>query len=170
MKKICVMLFMLLLASVSFAQDGNDEVVSWKTIVGVITAQGVNNPVSPNISSGTFAWSARNGHARVNLATGTAAFEVEGLVINGTSFSGTPGPVTSVTGTLVCSAGTAQEFTFDTQPVSLSTLGDAKFTGKLASGPIACENPLFLIRIFSPAGAQGLWIATGAQRSFGENE
>jgi hypothetical protein len=170
MKKICAMLFMLLSASASFAQHGDDAVVHWKSIVGVITAQGVNNPVSPNISSGTFAWSTRSGHARVNLATGTVAFNVEGLVINGTSFSGTPGPVTSVTGTLACSAGTAQESTFDTQPVALSAEGDAKFTGKLANGPIACENPLFLIRIFSPAGAQGLWIATGAQRSFGDDE
>ena len=95
MKKVCAMLFLLLLASVSFAQNADDAVVHWKSIVGVITAQGVNNPVSPNINSGTFAWSVRSGHARANLATGSAAFNVEGLVINGTSFSGTPGPVTS---------------------------------------------------------------------------
>ena len=170
MKKIYAMLFMLLFASASFAQRGDDAVVHWKSIEGVITSQGVNNPVSPNISSGTFAWSVRNGHASVNLENGTVAFNVEGLVINGTSFSGTPGPVTAVTGTLVCSAGTAQEFTLDTPPVALSAVGDARFSGRLANGPIACENPLFLIRIFSPAGAQGLWIATGAQRSFGDNE
>jgi hypothetical protein len=154
MKKLSVMLFMLLLAPAAFAQGGDDAVVRWKTIVGVITAQGVNNPVSPNIKSGTFAWSTRGGHARVNLATGTVGFDVEGLVINGSSFSGTPGPITSVTGTLVCNAGSDQEFTLDTQPVTLSALGDAKFTGKLSNGPITCENPLFLIRIFSPAGAR----------------
>ena len=170
MKKICAMLFMLLSASASFAQHSDDAVVHWKSIVGVITAQGVNNPVSPNISSGTFAWSTRSGHARINLATGTVAFNVEGLVINGTSFSGTPGPVTSVTGTLVCAAGTDQESTFDTEPVALSPGGDAKFAGKLAKAPTGCENPLFLIRIFSPAGAQGAWIATGAQRSSGDDE
>ena len=170
MKKICAMLFMLLSASASFAQRGDDAVVRWKSIVGVITAQNVNNPVSPNISSGTFAWSVRSGHARVNLATGTVAFNVEGLVINGSSFSGTPGPITSVTGTLVCSAGTAQESTFDTQPVALSAEGDAKFTGTLANGPIACENPLFLIRIFNIPPARGRWIATGAQRFFGDDE
>ena len=170
MKKICAMLFMLLSASASFAQHGDDAVVRWKSIVGVIATQQDTNPVSRNIDSGTFAWITTGGHARVNLSTGAAAFNVEGLVINGTQFSGTPGPVTSVTGTLVCSAGTAQEFTLDTEPVALSALGDAKFTGKLANGPIACENPLFLIRIFSPAGAQGRWIATGAVRSFGDDE
>ena len=41
------MLFMLLSASASFAQRGDDAVVRWKSIAGVINAQGVNNPVSP---------------------------------------------------------------------------------------------------------------------------
>ena len=180
MKKVCVvMLAMLILATGAFAQGRNgqgrngqgrnDEVVRWKTIVGVITAQGVLNPVSQNITSGTFGWSTTSGRAHVNLATGEAAFDVEGLVINGTSFSGTAGPITSVTGTLVCSAGTDQEFTLDTPPVTLSLAGNARFSGQLANGPTACENPLFLIRIFAPQVAQGRWIATGAQRIFGED-
>jgi hypothetical protein len=42
--------------------------------------------------SGTFAWSVRSGHARLNLITGHAAFEVEALAINGAQLSGTPGP------------------------------------------------------------------------------
>jgi len=129
--------------------------VEWPSIVGVITAQGVNNPVSNHISSGTFAWSIRSGHARINLETGRASFEVEGLVINGTSFSGTPGPITSVTGALVCNAGTNTEVTHDTPPVALSNRGNARFSGHLANRPIACENPLFLIRIAVPAGQPG---------------
>jgi hypothetical protein len=56
MKKICAMLFMLLSASASFAQHGNDAVVRWKSIVGVIATQQDTNPVSNNIDSGTFAW------------------------------------------------------------------------------------------------------------------
>jgi hypothetical protein len=190
MKIVYVMLFTILLGSAAFAQEGaqqgaqqgsqqgsqeaaqdraqnGNDVVRWKTIVGVITAQGVNNPVSDNINSGTFAWNARGGHARVNLATGAVAFDVEGLVINGTSFSGTPGPVSAVTGTVVCNAGTDHELTNDTQPVTLSTEGNARFAGQLANPPIACQNPLFLIRIFTPQGAQGRWIATGSQRFYG---
>jgi len=174
MKIVCAMLFTLFLASTSFAQDGaqnsNDSVVRWKSIVGVITAQGVNNPVSAHINSGTFAWSVRSGHARVNLANGNVAFNVEGLVINGTSFSGTPGPITSVTVPLVCNAGTDQEATYDTEPVALGKGGDARFSGRLTTRPNACDNPLFLIRIFSPEGAQGRWIATGAQRTFEDFE
>src|SRR4051794_36689708 len=108
MKNVYVMLFVLLLASASFAQTGN-TVVRWKNIVGVITAQGVNNPISANIHSGTFAWSTQNGNARVNLGTGAVSFDVQGLVINGSSFSGTPGPVSAVTGTVVCNPGSALE-------------------------------------------------------------
>src|SRR4030095_7066517 len=125
------------------------------------------------IDSGTFAWSTAGGRARVNLATGAAAFNVQGLVINGAQFSGTPGPITSVTGTLVCNAGsTDQEFTLDSPPVNLSPSGNARFSGSLSDGqPISsCGNPLFLIRIFNLPPARGRWIATGAQRVFGDDE
>ena len=90
-------LLTLALAPVAMA----DPVVRWDHVVGVITAQNVDNPVA-DIHSGTFAWSAERGNARVNLATGATTLEVDDLVINGTAFSGTPGPVTQVEGTLVC--------------------------------------------------------------------
>ena len=85
------------------ARADDDAIVRWKNIVGVITEKNVSNMVA-NIDSGSFAWSARSGHARVDLMTGHAAFEVEGLSINGAQFSGTPGPITDVMGTLVCNA------------------------------------------------------------------
>ena len=100
-----LLVFIFLFPATSFAQSGDDKVVHWRSIVGVITAQGVNNPVSPNISSGSCAWSTRSSHARVKLALSLS--NVEGLVINDTSFSGTLGPVSSVTGALVCNAGTS---------------------------------------------------------------
>src|SRR5262245_43596621 len=65
-------------ASPSFAAD-----VRWKNIVGVITApddlttdaaENINNPVG-NVDSGTFPWSVRSGHARVNFDTGRVEFE-----------------------------------------------------------------------------------------------
>jgi hypothetical protein len=97
MKKLSVALCLLVFASTSFAQQYGGphhgyggSFVRWRSIVGVITAQGVDNPVSSNIHSGTFAWSTRRGNASVSLTTGAAFFEVEGLVINGTMFSGTP--------------------------------------------------------------------------------
>ena len=159
MKKVlamlCAVLSVLFLAS-AFA----GEEVHWERIVGVITAVNVDNPVG-TISAGTFPWTTRGGHARVDLTTGSVNWEVDGLVIDGTNFSGTPGPVTAVRGTLVCGAG-GNQTVFDTDAVPLSDDGDAQFSGHFANVPGTCGNPIFLIRIAVPAGAAGLWIATGA--------
>lgn len=165
MKKILASLCLLLGASASFAQDA-PSTVRWQSIVGVITAQGVNNPIANGIDSGTFAWSAIGGGAKVNLATGAASFHVEGLVINGTSFSGTPGPVTNVQGTLVCNPGTNTQSLHNTSSVALDEQGNALFRGTVGTVAEGCGNPLFLLRIFNPAGARGAWIGTGVVRSF----
>jgi hypothetical protein len=156
-------------ASAAFGFDVDGGQVRWDGIAGVVTALNVDNPIA-NIDSGTFAWTARGGHARVNLATGAAAFDVDGLVINGTIFSGTPGPVTAVTGTLVCNPGDTTQAVFDTPPVPLSARGDADFSGHIGHIPAICSNPLFLIRIAAPAGALGRWIATGTERASGDND
>jgi hypothetical protein len=175
MKKLIAVLLPLVFTSPAFAfTTPSNTVANWARIVGVITAQNVDNPVA-DIHSGTFAWSTRIGRASVNLTTGAAFFDVVGLVINGTSFSGTPGPVTKVTGTLVCNpgetdaGGMSTEKVYDTAPVSLDSRGDAAFSGSIGHITSPCSNPLFLIRIAQPAGAAGLWIATGAQRSMSDH-
>src|SRR5262245_554795 len=153
---------MLTLIAVSPAL-ANDHVVHWDDMVGVIAQVGDTNPVA-DINSGTFPWSARRGFAVVNFTSGSFAFDVQGLVINGTQFTGTTGPVTAVTGTLVCDAGQPTERALDSQPVVLSQGGRAKGAGTFENIPGSCGNPLFLIRIATPAGAAGRWIATGAER------
>jgi hypothetical protein len=159
---LCAVLSVLLLTS-AFA--GEDNAVRWDRIVGVITALNVDNPVG-NISSGTFPWTTRGGFAHVDLATGAVSWEVDGLVINGAVFSGTPGPITAVRGTLVCNAGAGNQTVHNTGPRPLSVHGDAQFSGQLNPMPTtACGNPIFLIRIAQPAGAAGRWIATGANPS-----
>jgi len=171
MKKVLALLLPLVLcASTAFAFDNynDDSAVRWKSIDGVITALNVDNPVG-NIHSGTFPWHVRSGHASVNLSTGATSFEVEGLVINGAVFSGTPGPISAVTGTLVCNAGDQTQTVLDTPAVSLSAHGDARFSGSIAGVPASCGNPIFLIRIATPAGAAGLWIATGSERFIGDD-
>jgi len=178
MKVVYVMFALLLVTSASVAQNKDQSVVKWKNIVGVISAIDTNSAQTQTnldnrvgkIDSGTFPWTAQSGRATVNLSTGDASFDVEGLVINGTIFSGTPGPVSAVTGTLVCNAGDQNlEAAFDTAAVPLSAQGDASFSGQLAGIPAACSNPIFLIRIDTPAGAKGRWIATGVERSFGNS-
>ena len=165
MKKVLASLFLLLGVSSAFAQESNT--VRWQSFAGVITAQNVDNPVSANIHSGTFAWTARGGTARVNLATGYANFNIQQLVINGSQFSGTRGPITQVTGTLVCNPGADGESTHDTAAANLDEHGNAQITSNLGTLG-TCANPLFLVRIFNPSGARGLWIATGVDRTLGD--
>lgn len=152
-----LLLLPLLLTTAAFAGD-DDSIVRWRTIVGNINDPGVSNPVA-GIPSGGLPWTTTQGSARVDLKTGKIVFNVEGLVLNGGNASGTPGPVTSVKGTLVCNPGTSTQAALDTATVPLSQEGDAEFIGNLGSVP-ACANPLFLIRV----PANDSWIATGAVR------
>ncbi len=104
-------------------------------------------------------WSVRSGRAQVNLATGATFFDVGGLVLNGSNSSGTPGH-----------AGSTTVIVLDTVPVSLNVHGDAHFAGQIAGVSAACNNPVFLIRIATPAGAAGRWITRGTQRFIGDDE
>jgi len=160
MKRVFALLFSLLFASTSLAWD--DGVVRWRNIVGVITAPGVSNTVA-GIHSGGLPWTVAAGRARLDLATGVVTFFVEELVLVGGNASGTPGPVKSVKGTLVCNPGsTDDQAVIGTPAVPLDAQGNADFDGKLSSIPLlSCVNPLFLIRV-APAD---VWIATGASRT-----
>jgi hypothetical protein len=169
MKKVLTVALTLLCATAVFAHDSDDSVVRWKNIVGVITSVGVDNPVS-TIKAGATPWSVNSGRARVNLTTGSAFFEVEGLNINGGTATGTPGPISAVIGTLVCNAGQNNQVIIDTVAVPLNAHGDANFTGTLLNIPAVCSNPLFLVRISAPAGAAGRWIATGTARFIGDDD
>jgi hypothetical protein len=169
MKKLCLSLALALTATVAFAQDG--PVVRWHQIVGVVTAPGIDNPVggflvnntlTNQIHSGAGPWTAKSGNVRINLQTGEGSFEVDGLVMNGGNFTGTPGPVKSVVGTLVCNAGTAQQVVLDTLTTDLSGTGEAELSFRLPV-PSQCDGPLFLIRTVS-----GRWIGAGAVRTISD--
>jgi len=187
MKKGIALAVLLMCGSpLAAAGSNNDSVVTWKNIVGVITAPGIDNPVAVTtdqqgtvlnqIHSGTLPWVTRSGFARVDLTTGEVQFSVEGLVLNGGNSTGTSGPINQVTGTLVCNPGSVDlnqpQALVDTPPVALSLLGDARFAGELtAAVPFSCTNPLFLIRIGPAFGAfAGRWLATGVEPRFGSHE
>ena len=161
MKKVSVLL--LAVCAGAFAESGT--VVRWRGIEGVITAPGVDNPVG-QIHSGAGPWTTRDGSARIDLNSGVGSFEVEGLVLNGGNASGTPGPVKSVVGTLVCNPGNAgggTETAIDTPATTLSADGNAELSFRLTV-PVVCNSPVFLIRV--PAGK---WIATGTKPASGSN-
>lgn len=185
MKKALALVITLLCAggALAAAEHDSDAVVTWRNIVGVISAPGVDNPVAvisgqtgqviSKISSGTLPWVTRSGSARVDLLTGEAQFTVKGLVLIGGNASGSAGPINQVTGTLVCNPGSTDFFqpqaVVDTPPVELSALGNATFNGELtAAVPSPCASPLFLIRIGPAFGPfAGRWLATGVEPRFG---
>lgn len=160
-KAVAVLLSVLFCAAAALALDLGES-VRWNSLSGVITAPAVDNPVS-GIHAGAGPWSVRSGRARINLTTGAAFFDVDGLVLNGGNNSGTPGPVTAVIGTLVCNPG-ASPTILDTPQAALNVHGDAQFAGQINGVPSTCNNPLFLVRIAAPAAAAGRWIATGTER------
>jgi hypothetical protein len=170
--KILVPLALLLTPALVLAQESPDPVVKWNQIVGVITAPGINNAVA-GISSGAGPWSVHDGQARVDLESGQVTFEVRGLVLNGGNSSGTPGSISTVTGTVVCNPGTGNQIIRDTAEVKLTPQGDAHFRGEVYGIPTRCANPLFLVRIgpsFPVAGAAGKWLATGTIRTAGDGD
>src|SRR5580693_3701528 len=123
-RALAVLLPLALCATSVFAWSESATVARWARIVGVITAPAVDNPIA-GIHAGAGPWSVRSGHARVNLSNGNTSFDVDGLVLDGGNSSGTPGPVTAVTGTLVCNAGSTAVTVLDTLPVPLDVHGDA---------------------------------------------
>jgi hypothetical protein len=139
------------------AQTGT--VVSWSNLAGVITSPGISNKVA-GIGSGTTPWTTSGGSATIT-STGEATFTVEGLVLDGGNTSGTPGPVNSVKGTLVCNPGAADQAVLDTAATPLNEQGNAHLAGNIeGSLPAVCGNPIFLIRVVP----KNVWIATGAAR------
>jgi hypothetical protein len=65
-------------------------------------------------------------------------------------------------------AGLDTQAVLDTPAVTLKARGETHFTGHIPGIPANCSNPLFLIRIATPAGAAGRWIATGTDRVTGD--
>src|SRR5262245_5670575 len=189
MKKGLALALVLLCGGSLTAAAGHDDesVVTWRNLVGNITAPGIDNPVAllrddnglviSQISSGSLPWTTRSGSASVDLVTGAVRFTVNGLVLNGGNATGTAGVVNVVTGTLVCNPGSSDEAQpqaiLDTPSVALSPNGNARFSGQLIDGvPPLCGSPLFLIRIgpdFFIPGAAGRWLATGVEPRFGNS-
>ena len=159
--EVCAKLLvvMLALAATAVHADQDGTIVTWKRIVGTF---GGSEPVgSPGcfefdecLESTPVAWTVTRGSAEVNLDDGAMQFTVNGLVVAADpSFSniGTPSVITMVKGTLLCNdTGPGfPEFT-DTEAVSLSTSGNARFKGHvdvLESCLAEPDDTIFLIRI-----------------------
>jgi hypothetical protein len=145
MKKVCAVLFVLLLAVASFAQVHDANVVRWKTIVGNITVS--NNDAVAGINPGTTPWSTTGGRASVNLVTGHVSFDVDGLVLNGGNATGTPDGIDSSRGLadLRCGRAGSNHFHHDTSAAKRARecgfLRDIQYhSGHLHKPPLSDPN------------------------------
>lgn len=167
------LLLVLLLLPVVTAL-GDDPVVRWRQIIGIIQPGNVVGSGTGAVTGGGLPWTTTVGVARVNLGTGHIQFVVKGLVLAGGNAIGTRGDITAVKGTLVCdtdgSAGAGNSTLAQTDAVPLSLEGDAQFSGSVNPLPAVCSSEpdvAFLIRIAEVKGvaqANGRWIANGAVR------
>jgi hypothetical protein len=157
-------LFLTVLASPGMAQSGSGGGVHWATIIGTFfigSTPGTSSNTVAGIMGGGEPWSTLGGQANVDLVDNKVEFDVRGLVLAGGDSIGTPGTVTEIEGTLVCSPETSP-VVFNTPPVTLSAQGNAEFSGSFTSSPAACSatDVAFLITVPS----NGHWIANGAVR------
>jgi hypothetical protein len=154
--------------------------LKWANMVGAAVF-GDQVGVGSGAVDGAAPWNTTKGSASVNLTSGKVKFSVTGLVLAvgsapaASQFGlgiGTSGGVTKVEGTLVCNVsgltagGSGNSVDVDTGSVTLSSQGNASFSGSLSSIPPVCTSAptdtAFLIRIVDPVGFEGLYIAFGA--------
>jgi hypothetical protein len=119
------------------------------------------------IAPGGRAWVIRRLEATV-YADATVVVRGKGLLLASGDVIATRGPVTQVAATLACGPANAGATLLTTAGADLSTSGDFTIKGPLLDGantavlPATCDNPLLLIRAFTPAtGQAGAWFAVG---------
>lgn len=163
----------VLLLSAVVTASGEDPVVRWRQVVGIIQAGNVVGSGTGAIIGGGLPWVTSTGVARVNLATGEIQFVVKGLVLAGGNSIGTRADITAVKATVVCdtdgSADGGNSTLIETDAVPLSTDGDAYFSGRVGPLPAVCSSEpdlAFLIRVAEVNGVpvNGRWIAAGVVR------
>jgi hypothetical protein len=128
----------------------------WENIIGIIQA---GNTVGGVVGGGE-PWSTLGGEVSVDPITSMVEFEVRGLVLAGGNAIGTTGGITQIQGTLVCGL-TGTPIVINTQPVMLSALGDAEFSGPFAGSTATCtaaSGVAFLLTVV----ANDHWIANGS--------
>lgn len=156
----------LALSFSSFCLTAEAQTVKWKQMVGIIQGGNLVGSGTGQVTGAPGPWSARDGSASVDLENGQIILIVRGLVLAAGNNIGVPGPVTQITGTLVCdtdgSAGGGNSILLDTPLVPLSSRGNAEFKGEVGPLPDVCATEAdiaFLIRAFGT-----VWIANGAVR------
>jgi hypothetical protein len=118
------------------------------------------DPIFHGVSPGSAPWVLKRGNVRLKR-DGKFDLRVKGLVIPTPPFTGTPGPVTTITASLYCGADSNTTPADTTQQVPISRNGDARIHDASFSVPAACLAPVILVH---PNGLATTYIALDGWR------
>ena len=142
-----VSVLLLVLAGIVAASAMADEkLLRNADLVGIETP----GQVVRGITGGGLPWVVDHGSKAKVSADGRLKVDVKALVFApGTPLAGTPGPITSVVGSVVCADGAVAS----ADAVPLSSEGDARIDAWVTL-PAGCEDPIVLVRTTT-----GRWLA-----------
>lgn len=115
------------------------------------------DPTFHAVKPGGAPWSLRSGVVRLT-SNGTLDLAVRGLVITTT---GTASPVTTITASLYCGADANATPADTSQPVPISSTGDARIHDRSFAVPSTCLAPVILVH---PNGNASVYIALDGWR------
>ena len=115
------------------------------------------DPTFHGVNPGGAPWVLKSGRVRLT-SNGTLDLEVRGLVIPTT---GTASPVTTITASLYCGADADTTPAGTTQPVPISSTGNARIKDRSFSVPSTCLAPVILVH---PNGIATAYIALDGWR------
>lgn len=118
------------------------------------------DPMFHGVSPGLVPWVLKRGDVRLKR-DGKLDLSVKGLVIPIAPFTGTPGPVTTISASLYCGADKSTTAADTTQQVPISRSGDARIRDKSFSVPATCLAPVILVH---PNGMPTTYIALDGWR------
>jgi hypothetical protein len=118
------------------------------------------DPVFHGVSPGAAPWVLKLGDVQLKR-DGKLDLHVTGLVIPTAPFTGTPGPVTTISASLYCGADSNTTPADTTQQVPISRKGDARIHDTSFTVPAVCLAPVILLH---PNGLATTYIALDGWR------
>jgi hypothetical protein len=119
-----------------------------------------SDPMFHGVTAGGFPWVLRSGTVRLKR-DGKLDVRVRGLVIPTAPFTGTPGPVTSISASLYCGLDTNAMAADTTHTFPISRAGNARIRDDSFIVPATCLAPMVLVH---PNGLGNMYIALDGWR------
>jgi hypothetical protein len=119
-----------------------------------------SDPVFHGVSPGGLPWVLKSGVVRLKR-DGKFDLRVKGLVIPTPPFTGTPGPVTTISASLYCGPDSNAMAADTTQQVPISRDGNARIRDESFMVPATCLAPVILVH---PNGLAKTYIALDGWR------